>query len=79
VALTTAALPLFVQACKSGKPYAGSFQEAEYLTEAVNLYAASLRSNKVLKYDAATVSVNDPLADSYLERKYRTGWDLDSI
>jgi hypothetical protein len=76
---TTAALPLFVQACKSGKSYPGSFQEAEYLTEAVNLYAASLRVNKVLKYDASTVTVNDALANTYLERKYRTGWELESI
>ncbi|MFZ9661694.1 MAG: Gfo/Idh/MocA family protein, partial [Chitinophagaceae bacterium] len=76
---TTAALPLFIQACKSGKSYPGTFQEAEYLTEAVNLYASSLRANKVLKYDASTVTVNDNLANSYLERKYRSGWDMDSI
>jgi hypothetical protein len=76
---TTEALPLFVQACKSGKPYPGTFQEAEYLTEAVNLYAASLRVNKVLKYDASTVTVNDALANTYLERKYRAGWELETI
>ena len=28
--------------------------EAEYITEAINLYAAALRSNKLLKYDAAS-------------------------
>ncbi|MEI9912024.1 MAG: hypothetical protein WDO71_21685 [Bacteroidota bacterium] len=42
-----------MDACKTGKQYPGSFSEAEYLTEAVNLYAAALRANKLLKYDAA--------------------------
>ena len=45
----------------------------------MNLYAASLRVNKVLKYDASTVTVNDALANTYLERKYRTGWDPETI
>jgi hypothetical protein len=76
---TTAALPLFVEACKSGKQYPGNFMEAEYLTEAVNLYAAALRSNKLLKYDAATVTVSDLTANSYLERNYRAGWEPASI
>lgn len=80
VAQTSAALPLFVDACKSGKQYPGSFPEAEYLTEAVNLYAASLRSNKVLKYDAASRSItNASDANQYLSRTYRQGWDPDSI
>ena len=77
---TSAALPLFVDACKSGKQYAGNFQEAEHITEAVNLYAASLRSNKLLKYDAATQQVtNAPDANKWLDRTYRPGWDIASI
>ena len=80
VAMTSAALPLFVEACKTGKQYAGNFSEAEYLTEAVNLYAAALRSNKLLKYDAASQSItNAKDANAYLRREYRKGWEPDSI
>jgi hypothetical protein len=76
VAQTSAALPLFVEACKSGKQYPGSFAESEYLTEAVNLYAAALRSNKVLNYDAAAIKItNVPDANQYLTRSYRSGWE----
>ena len=52
---TSAALPLFVDACKTGKQYPGNFREAEHITEAINLYAVALRTNKLLKYDAANV------------------------
>ena len=77
---TTAALPLFVEACKTGKQYPGSFPEAEYLTEAVNLYAASLRANKMLKYDAASQTItNAAEANKYLSRAYRQGWDPATI
>jgi hypothetical protein len=77
---TSAALPLFVEACKSGKQYPGNFGEAEYLTEAVNLYAASLRANKMLKYDAASHSITNAAdANKYLSREYRQGWDPASI
>ncbi len=73
-------LQLFVDACKSGKQYPGSFRDAEYITEAVNLYAASLRANKLLKYDAASRQItNVPAANKYLSREYRTGWDPASI
>jgi hypothetical protein len=80
VQLTTQALPLFVQACKTGKQYPGNFSEAEYLTEAVNLYALALRTNKLLKYDATTLTItNAPDANKYLSREYRSGWNPDSI
>jgi len=76
----TSALQLFINACKNGKQYPGSFAEAEHLTEAVNLYAAALRSGKLLKYDAASMKItNVPEANKYLTRDYRTGWDPASI
>jgi hypothetical protein len=76
VAMTSAALPLFAEACKTGKQYPGSFPEAEYLTEAVNLYAVALRTNKVLQYDAANVKVTNVAdANKYLSRTYRNGWE----
>jgi hypothetical protein len=80
VRMTSDALPLFVKACKTGKQYPGNFMEAEYLTEAVNLYAAALRSHKLLKYDAASGKItNVPDANKYLQRDYRSGWSLESI
>ena len=77
---TSEALPLFVNAVKTGKQYPGNFREAEYLTETINLYAAALRSNKLLKYDAANQKItNVPEANKYLDREYRKGWDPASI
>ncbi|MEO8765315.1 MAG: Gfo/Idh/MocA family oxidoreductase [Ginsengibacter sp.] len=77
---TSAALPLFVEACKSGKQYPGNFIEAAHLTEAVNLYALALRTGKLLKYDAASLQItNVPEANKYLDREYSAGWDLASI
>jgi hypothetical protein len=73
---TSQALPLFVDACKTGKQYPGNFGEAEYITEAINLYAVALRSGKLLQYDAANLKItNVPDANKYLSREYRTGWD----
>ena len=77
---TSQALPLFVDACKTGKQYPGNFSEAEYLTEAVNLYAVALRANRLLKYDAANLTItNVPEANKYLNREYRPGWNPASI
>lgn len=77
---TSEALPLFVNAVKTGKQYPGNFSEAEYLTEAMNLYAVALRSNKMLKYDAANLKItNVPEANKYLNREYRKGWEPDTI
>ncbi len=77
---TSEALPLFVNACKTGKQYAGNFTEAEYITEAINLYAVALRTNKLLKYDAANIKITNVAdANKYLSREYRTGWDPSTI
>jgi hypothetical protein len=77
---TSAALPLFVDACKSGKQYPGNFTEAEAITEAINLYAVALRTGHCLRYDAATRQItNIGEANNYLDRVYRPGWDIASI
>jgi hypothetical protein len=73
-------LSLFINACKTGKQYPGNFSEAEHITEAINLYAVSLRAGRTLKYDAANMKItNVPEANKWLDREYRTGWDLASI
>jgi len=72
-----AALQNFIDAVKSGKQYAGNFREAEGITEAINLYAAALRSAKMLKYDPAGRTItNVPEANKYLSREYRPGFEL---
>jgi hypothetical protein len=77
---TSEALPLFVNACKTGKQYPGNFSEAEHLTEAVNLYAVALRTNKLLRYDAANMKItNVEAANKYLNREYRKGWEPATI
>ncbi len=77
---TTAALSLFIDACKTGKQYAGNFREAEYITEAINLYSVALRSGHLLKYDPVNYKItNVPEANKYLDREYRQGWDPATI
>jgi hypothetical protein len=77
---TTAALSLFIDACKTGKQYAGNFREAEFITEAINLYSVALRSGHLLKYDPVNFKItNISDANKYLDRDYRQGWDPASI
>lgn len=75
-----AALALFAESCKSGKQYPGSFPEANYLAEAINLYAVALRANSMLQYDAANLKItNNADANKYLSRDYRDGWGPEKI
>lgn len=70
----------FVDAVKAGEQTNGSFRKAWPITEAVNLYAAALRSGKNLKYDAASRKItNVNSANDYLRRDYRKGWSLDEV
>jgi Oxidoreductase family, C-terminal alpha/beta domain/Oxidoreductase family, NAD-binding Rossmann fold len=77
---TSAALPQFIDACKTGKQYPGNFTEAEYITEAINLYALALRTGHMLKYDAVNFKITNMAdANKYLSRDYRAGWDPATI
>lgn len=77
---TSEALPLFVNAVKTGKQYPGNFMEAEPITEAINLYALALRTGKLLKYDAANLKItNVPEANKWLNREYRKGWEPEIV
>jgi len=70
----------FIDAVKSGEQLPGSFREAWPITEAVNLYAAALRSGKTLKYDAQKKEItNASDANFYLRREYRKGWSLEEV
>jgi len=70
----------FIEGIKAGKQIEGGFRQAWPITEAVNLYAAALRSQKTLLYDADTLKIkNDQKANDYLDRIYRKGWSLDEV
>ena len=70
----------FVNGIKAGKQIEGGFRQAWPITEAVNLYAAALRSGKMLMYDADAMKIkNDNKANEYLERNYRKGWSLEEV
>ena len=70
----------FVDGIKSGKQIDGNFRQAWPITEAVNLYAAALRSGKTLRYDANKMKItNDEKSNEYLARNYRKGWGLSEI
>lgn len=70
----------FIDGIKAGKQIDGSFRQAWPITEAVNLYAAALRSHKMLLYDAESMKItNDKKANEYLDRKYRKGWGLEEV
>lgn len=70
----------FVEGIKTNTQTEGSFRNAWPITEAVNLYAAALRTGKILKYDAGTRKItNVSEANQYLSRTYRKGWGLKEI
>jgi len=44
------------------------------------LYAVALRSNKLLKYDAASLKITNAAdVNKYLSREYRSGWNPETI
>jgi len=70
----------FINGVKEGKQIDGGFRQAWPITEAVNLYAAALRSHSMLKYDANAMKItNNEKANEFLDRTYRKGWGLEEI
>ena len=77
---TAPGFQLFLDAIRSGTQCPGSFREAGPITEAVNLYAVALKAGKTLKYDASSRKItNIPEVQKFLSRKYRKGWEPDTI
>jgi len=73
-------IKLFIEGVRNNQPLEGSFDYAWPITEAVNLYAAALRSGKTLKYDASKREItNVEEANQYLKRNYRKGWSLEEM
>ena len=76
----SAGLKQWVEGCKGGKHSQGAFENAGPISEAMNLYAISLRTGRRLVWDAAAQRVtNFAEANKYLSREYRKGWELESV
>jgi predicted dehydrogenase len=67
----------WVNAIKGKDEISSPFSYAAHLTEIMLLGVASLRAGKKLVYDGAKMQVtNDPSANDFLTRTYRTGYSL---
>ncbi|MFC2090223.1 Gfo/Idh/MocA family protein [Bacteroidota bacterium] len=70
----------FIEGVKNSEQVDGSFRTGWGITEAVNLYAASLRAGKTLFYDGDAMKItNDNEANQYLKREYQKGWGLEEV
>jgi predicted dehydrogenase len=67
----------WLQACKGGTPACSNFEYGARLTEFILLGALSLRTGKIVKWDAQGMkAANVPQAQALLEGSYRKGWEL---
>jgi len=67
----------WAKAIKENTNSEGSFLNAGPVTEAINLGAVALRAKKEVKYDSASMKItNDDVANKYLTREYRKGWEI---
>jgi len=78
---TFAGIRQWMTACRGAQQQsAGSFLNAWPISEAVNLYAAALRSRRKLLYDPEKMEItNYAAANQYLVRAYRKGFEPDSV
>ena len=67
----------WIEACKTGKPTASSFDYAGALTEANHLGNLAYRLGKKLEWDPVKLRVkNCPEAERFIVKQYRKGWTL---
>lgn len=67
----------WIQAFKRNKESPGSFLEARTVTETILLGAVALRAGGKIKFDSNQLKItNNPEANKYLTREYRSGWEL---
>lgn len=70
----------WIAAVRGGPQSPSSFLNAWPISEAVNLYAAALRTGKKLLYDGQTQTITNVAdANKYLAREYRKGWDPQTL
>jgi hypothetical protein len=76
VGVVPAGMRQWIAAVRGGPQSPSSFLNAGPISEAVNLYAVSLRTGKKLFYDGESRKItNLAEANKYLTREYRKGWD----
>jgi hypothetical protein len=67
----------WLQACKGGTPACSSFEYGARLTEFILLGTLALRSGKVVKWDAASMTAtNASEVQPFIDGTYRKGWEL---
>jgi predicted dehydrogenase len=67
----------WLQACKGGTPACSNFEYGARLTEFILLGTLALRSGKVVKWDAASMTAtNAPEVQPFIDGSYRKGWEL---
>jgi predicted dehydrogenase len=67
----------WVAACKKGRQPCSSFDHAGPLTEMVLLGNVALLAGKPIEWDRKKMKiVNEPAANKFLRREYRSGWTL---
>jgi predicted dehydrogenase len=67
----------WIKACKEGSPTTCNFDYSGALTECVLLGNVAYRLGKNIEWDAAALqATNCPEADQYINKSYRSGWEV---
>jgi hypothetical protein len=67
----------WIKACKDGSPTTCNFDYSGALTESVLLGNVAYRTGEELEWDAANLkATNCPEADQYINKEYRSGWEV---
>ena len=67
----------WIKACKDGSPTTCNFDYSGALTESVLLGNVAYRTGQELEWDAANLkATNCPEADQYINKEYRSGWEV---
>ncbi len=72
---------LFVDACLGGENTKSNFAQTGPMTEAIILGTVAIRvPDELLEWDSANLKIaNNDVANNYLKRTYREGWEIDGI
>lgn len=67
----------WIDACKGGRPACSDFQYGAKLVELLSLGIISVRTGKVIEWDAETMTAKGvPEAEPMIKETYRKGWEL---
>jgi hypothetical protein len=66
----------WLQACRDGSPTTCNFDYSGPLTEAVLLGNVAYRSGQKFKWDGVAMTSDNPAANQFLTKEYRSGWEV---